>query len=333
MNRKIVNIFISVSIVYCMVFPGYSLSKESSQAGISTGKILFHKDYKEKSQIFVIDEEGKSKRLTDAGNNSEPRWSPEGTRIAFTSNRDGHLEVYIMNADGKKQQRVTHTTNGFSRFPRWSSDGMGVYFFSNIKGNLLESMVYLGTGEIRILNETGKVREIKVLPLEELKKKNNVELKKTAEEAEVATKELLNNVNRAFKIYPSPDGKHQLVYYRHPSRRLSIIDTKTKIQKELGVTGDDPAWSKDSKKIALFIEPIPSGTLAIYELDKGKYEKIEVSTDTNEECYNPSWSRDSKKIVYACGPVAGPGDSWLYILDLEAKKSEKLIQGSSPDWY
>ena len=28
-------------------------------------------------------------------------WSPDGTRIAFTSNRDGNTEIYVMNADGK----------------------------------------------------------------------------------------------------------------------------------------------------------------------------------------------------------------------------------------
>ena len=29
-----------------------------------------------------------------------PAWSPDGTRIAFTSNRDGNYEIYVMNADG-----------------------------------------------------------------------------------------------------------------------------------------------------------------------------------------------------------------------------------------
>ena len=29
-----------------------------------------------------------------------PKWSPDGRRIAFTSNRDGDHEIYVMNADG-----------------------------------------------------------------------------------------------------------------------------------------------------------------------------------------------------------------------------------------
>ena len=46
-------------------------------------------------------------QLTDSG--SWPSWSPSGTHIAFTSGRDGNAELYIMNADGSAQTRITHT--------------------------------------------------------------------------------------------------------------------------------------------------------------------------------------------------------------------------------
>ncbi len=35
-----------------------------------------------------------------APNNSFPQWSHDGRRIVFTSDRDGDLELYVMNADG-----------------------------------------------------------------------------------------------------------------------------------------------------------------------------------------------------------------------------------------
>lgn len=38
-----------------------------------------------------------------------PEWSPDGTRIVFVSKRDGHLELYVVNADGSNQMRVTTT--------------------------------------------------------------------------------------------------------------------------------------------------------------------------------------------------------------------------------
>jgi TolB protein len=37
-----------------------------------------------------------------------PAWSPDGKRIAFSSNRDGNHEIYVMNADGSDQKRLTN---------------------------------------------------------------------------------------------------------------------------------------------------------------------------------------------------------------------------------
>jgi len=37
-----------------------------------------------------------------------PSWSPDGTRIAFASERDGSHEIYVMNADGASQTRLTN---------------------------------------------------------------------------------------------------------------------------------------------------------------------------------------------------------------------------------
>jgi len=37
----------------------------------------------------------------------EPAWSPDGSRIAWRSERDGNAEIYVMNADGSNQTRLT----------------------------------------------------------------------------------------------------------------------------------------------------------------------------------------------------------------------------------
>ena len=47
-------------------------------------------------------------------------WSPDGTRIAFTSDRDGNPEVYVMDADGTGPTRVTTTVGGVSALA-WQS--------------------------------------------------------------------------------------------------------------------------------------------------------------------------------------------------------------------
>jgi dipeptidyl aminopeptidase/acylaminoacyl peptidase len=48
-----------------------------------------------------------------------PTWSPDGSRIAFESDRDGNSEIYVMNADGSDQTRLT-TDPAFDGFPDWS---------------------------------------------------------------------------------------------------------------------------------------------------------------------------------------------------------------------
>lgn len=49
-----------------------------------------------------------ARRLTEAqGSSYMPAWSPDGRSIAFVTNRDGDLEVYLMNADGSNQRNLT----------------------------------------------------------------------------------------------------------------------------------------------------------------------------------------------------------------------------------
>jgi Tol biopolymer transport system component len=63
-------------------------------------------------------------QLTDeAHHNETPMWSPDGRQIVFVSNRDGNLELYIMNADGTNQQRLTNDQTALEAFPAWAVDG------------------------------------------------------------------------------------------------------------------------------------------------------------------------------------------------------------------
>ena len=53
-------------------------------------------------EIYLIDPDGSGRlQLTDnAFGDEDPAWSPDGQSIAFSSNRDGNWEIYLMNADG-----------------------------------------------------------------------------------------------------------------------------------------------------------------------------------------------------------------------------------------
>jgi hypothetical protein len=73
--------------------------------------------------------------LTPDSNQSEynPSWSPDGTKIVFTSNRDGDEEIYSMDAEGRN---ITRLTNSPLRDygPSWSPDGTKIAFSSQRNG-------------------------------------------------------------------------------------------------------------------------------------------------------------------------------------------------------
>ena len=79
-----------------------------------------------------------------------PSWSPDGERIAFSSRRDGHFrnafgitdEIYVMNADGGNQQRLTNN-HGWDWFPSWSPDGERIAFAADRKGDFQNFEIYV----------------------------------------------------------------------------------------------------------------------------------------------------------------------------------------------
>lgn len=85
------------------------------------------------SSIWVVPADGSSpaRCLTAEGSNSSaPRWSPDGRRLAFLSNRAGAREtaaeatrqIYILPLDGGEAQLLTHLKNGVSAY-QWALDG------------------------------------------------------------------------------------------------------------------------------------------------------------------------------------------------------------------
>jgi Tol biopolymer transport system component len=57
--------------------------------------------------------------LTNApGEDVDPVWSPDGSRILFTSSRDGNPEVYVMQADGSNPTNLSRSP-AIDRNPSW----------------------------------------------------------------------------------------------------------------------------------------------------------------------------------------------------------------------
>ena len=61
-----------------------------------------------------------------------PAWSPDGTQIAFDSNRTGHFQIFVWHAGTVRQLTSSGTVSGL---PAWSPDGSQIAFDSNRTGH------------------------------------------------------------------------------------------------------------------------------------------------------------------------------------------------------
>ncbi len=105
----------------------------------NNGKIAFT-DYASgniSGQLVVVPPQAAGEVTTlasEGGLNDAASWSADGARIAFYSTRDGNPEIYVMNADGSEQQRLTDNP-AFDYLPAWSPDGQTVLFSSDRDGD------------------------------------------------------------------------------------------------------------------------------------------------------------------------------------------------------
>lgn len=68
-----------------------------------------------------------------AKSDGDPRWSPDGTRLAFTSNRDGKVsQLYVMPVQGGEPRKLTAFKEDVTQ-PEWSPDGVTIVFVARVR--------------------------------------------------------------------------------------------------------------------------------------------------------------------------------------------------------
>jgi hypothetical protein len=188
-------------------------------------------------------------QLIRNGTNLWPTWSFDGKKIAFCSVRDDHKpEIYIMDADGTNQRRVTFTENGEATDPHW---GLGdiLFFRTTVKGVLQENSKDLSSGDIKVISSTGEVSDKTI--------KGRLEQRK-----------------QIYQLYPSRDGKYQILYFGY-EKRIELLEMASGTKRELKtINPGQPSWSKDSKRIAYVTGEIPNQVLMIFEVKGDTYKEI-----------------------------------------------------------
>lgn len=93
-----------------------------------------------------------------AAQESDAWFSPDGTRIAFRSDRTGNNEIFVMNVDGSNPINLSNGP-AFEELPSFSPDGSRIAFVSDRDGN---GEIYVmnsdGTGQTRLTNNSAGER-------------------------------------------------------------------------------------------------------------------------------------------------------------------------------
>lgn len=81
------------------------------------------------SNLWIINADGSDHRAITTGNRNDtsPRWSPDGTRLAFISGDDGNAQIYVRWMDSGQTARITNLEQSPNAFA-WSPDGKRISF-------------------------------------------------------------------------------------------------------------------------------------------------------------------------------------------------------------
>jgi TolB protein len=110
----------------------------------------------DESVIYLMDANGRNKRRLITATDMkgwEPDWSPDGTRIAFSSGNDVETQIFIVDIDGSNLVQLTNDRS-YNENPVWSPDGKMIAFWSNRTGNGEIFSIYIdGTGLRNLTND------------------------------------------------------------------------------------------------------------------------------------------------------------------------------------
>jgi len=239
----------------------------------------------------------------------QPRFSPDGKRIAFTSDRAGGDNIWIMNRDGSDKKQVTKEEFRLLNQPSWSPDGRYV-----VAKKHFTTGRSLGTGEIWIYHVSGG---------------GGVQLvKKPSEKHQKELGEPIYAPDGKSVYYPkniTPGGT--FIYAQDSNSDLFNIEKYDMETGEIttavsGLGGSvRPNPSPDGKKIAFVRRELTQSKLYVKDLESGIERKIYEDLDQDvQETWavtgvypNMDWTPDSREIIFWAGGkirrVAADGSS------------------------
>jgi hypothetical protein len=220
-----------------------------------------------------------------------PGPGPSG-RIAFTSNRDGLDQIFVMNSDGSGQTRLTNDS-AQDWGPDWSPDGSEIAFTSN--------RAVVGV-DIYVINADGSGQT-----------------------------RVTDNPATYWDDGPawSPDGaKIAFASIRDGSQDVYVMPADGSSETRLTTTSggdEEPAWSPDGSKIAFTSSR--DWNNEIYAMNADGTQQMNLSNNAWIE-HEPAWSPDGSRIAFTS---TRDGNNEIYVMNADGTDQTRLTNNSADD--
>ncbi|HVM23073.1 MAG TPA: amidohydrolase family protein [Sphingomicrobium sp.] len=248
--------------------------------------------------IYVMPITGGPARALTSGHawDMQPRYSPSGTEIAFTSDRGGGDNIWIMGRDGSNPRAITKESFRLLNQPEWTPDGAFV-----VARKHFTSTRSLGAGEMWLYHRSGVTEGVQMT-------KARTKQKDSGEPAF------------------SPDGRYLYFsddatpgeifeYSKDPNGQIYVIQRLDRETNEVEpyVTGPGgairPTPSPDGKSLAFIRRDRYKSTLYLLDIASGRETPLTNTLERDmQETWavhgvypGMSWTPDSRSIVYWAG--------------------------------
>ena len=280
------------------------------------------------NQVWVCNADGSNHIQLTKGdkNSSNPKWSPDGKWITFTSSRDGKTNLYLMSTLGGEAEKITDVKSNVGNYD-WNRNASMIAFLITDAASDKEEKNKKSKNDWYFVDEEIKQNRLFVLWLNEKDTSGKKKQKQVIKE----------NYNISSFDW-SADGKS--IAYTHgksPEANdnvysdVSLVDIESGKIKSIAATGageSTPQFSPDGKLIAYYCSTDPvdwagARHAKIYSIADGKSWPLKATPDENGGIIG--WTADGKNIIWS---EANKTLNSIYLLSTDGKSVTELSKGT-----